>query len=607
MREYVNNSDVRPVSTGKLLGGPTGPTAGGMATWATTKAQASTVLGLELADKDVLDVPLLAVDAYGKFVPGPDRGLPQYVTTTGLIEGNVSAPVPVPGNVLHFDTPFLTDIAHNADPSPQDTDRNPGTPPVAPLPDDNTTASADFASQPPGTYDDEMLDAHFIAGDGRVNENIGLTAIHQVFHSEHDRLVGDIENTLTNDTSTAGVAALAQWKSATGADGWNGERLFQAARFVTEMEYQHLVFEEFARKVQPAINPFEPFAFTQTDLNPAVRAEFAHAVYRFGHSMLTETISRTNANGSSNDISLLDGFLNPPSYTDGGSAGSLTSEQAAGSIFMGMSDQTGNELDEFVTETLRNNLLGLPLDLATVNMTRARSEGIPALNVLRRQLFGRTNDGQLKPYTSWIDFGENIKHPESLVNFVAAYGQHPTITSETTLAGKRAAAKQIVNPVLGDTTVPADASDFMNSAGAWTNTGTTSTTGVDDIDLWVGGLAEITTPFGGLLGTTFNYVFENQMTDLQNGDRLYYLARTPGMNLRTQLEGNSFGEMVTRNTDGTNTLKADAFATADCKFQLNNLAGTPAGFAQFGNTVANDPSTECDETALLLRKPDGTI
>ena len=77
------------------------------------------------------------------------------------------------------------------------------------------------------------------------------------------------------------------------------------------MEYQHLVFEEFARKVQPGINPFEPFAFTQTDLNPAVRAEFAHAVYRFGHSMLTETISRRNADGSDNDISLLDGFLNP--------------------------------------------------------------------------------------------------------------------------------------------------------------------------------------------------------------------------------------------------------------------------------------------------------
>ena len=42
----------------------------------------------------------------------------------------------------------------------------------------------------------------------------------------------------------------------------------------------------------------------------------------------------------------------------------LTPQQAAGSIVMGSSDQTGNELDEFVTETLRNNLLGLPLDLA---------------------------------------------------------------------------------------------------------------------------------------------------------------------------------------------------------------------------------------------------
>ena len=59
----------------------------------------------------------------------------------------------------------------------------------------------------------------------------------------------------------------------------------------------------------------------------------------------------------------------------------------------------------------------------------------------------------------------------------------------------------------------------------------------------------MTNPFGGLLGTTFNYVFENQLTDLQNGDRLYYLARTPGMNLRTQLEGNSFAELMMRNTD----------------------------------------------------------
>ncbi|MBG6059381.1 Ca2+-binding RTX toxin-like protein [Cryobacterium sp. MP_M5] len=584
LREYVNNSLGKPVSTGKLLGGPAGPTAGGMATWAQVKKQSAELLGLLLADKDVLDVPQLAVDPYGKFIPGPVSGLPQYVTASGLVEGNLANPVPVPADVVYFHTPFLTDIAHNAEPK------------AGLVPDADTTASADFAAQPAGTYDDEMLGAHFTAGDGRVNENIGLTTIHQVFHSEHDRLVGDIENTLTNDTSVKGIAALAEWKLATGAGGWNGERLFQAARFVTEMEYQHLVFEEFGRKIQPAIQPFHVY---HTDLNPAVKAEFAHAVYRFGHSMLTETIARTNADGTDNSISLLDGFLNPPSYTDGGSAGSLTSEDAAGSVVMGMSDQTGNELDEFVTDTLRNNLLGLPLDLATLNMTRARDAGVPPLNEVRRQIFNSTGDGQLTPYSSWADFGQNIKHPESLINFVAAYGTYPTITSATTLAGKRAAATAIVNPAGAPT---AEELDFLNSAGAYA----TAETGVNSIDLWIGGLAEKTNLFGGLLGSTFNYVFENQMTDLQNGDRFYYLLRTPGMNLRTQLEGNSFAEMIMRNTNA-NTLKADVFATADCKFQMSNLAGTAAGYVASGPTVGDDPKSECNETALLLRKPDGTI
>ncbi len=277
---------------------------------------------------------------------------------------------------------------------------------------------------------------------------------------------------------------------------------------------------------------------------------------------------------------------------------------------MGMSDQTGNELDEFVTETLRNNLLGLPLDLPTVNMARARSEGVPSLNNFRKDVFAATNDGAMTPYTSWVDFGEHLKHPESLVNFVAAYGKHPSITSETTVAGKREAARLIVAPERHrrpSHRSPRTAAAFMNAVPfeGGTNWETTAT-GLDTVDLWVGGLAEVTNVFGGLLGSTFNYVFENQLTDLQNGDRLYYLARTPGMNLRTQLEGNSFSELIMRNTNAK-SLKADAFATADCKFELKNLAGTPAGFTQFGNIVADDPASECEENLVLLRKPDGTI
>ena len=128
--------------------------------------------------------------------------------------------------------------------------------------------------------------------------------------------------------------------------------------------------------------------------------------------------------------------------------------------------------------------------------------------------------------------------------------------------------------------------DFINSAGAWA---TGQETGLDKVDVWVGGLADMSNLFGGLLGKTFKYVFQTSLTNLQNGDRLYYLARTPGMNLRAQLESNSFAEMIMRNTDNTHSLKADAFATADCKFQLANLAGTPQGSPQFGGARRRPP------------------
>ena len=58
---------------------------------------------------------------------------------------------------------------------------------------------------------------------------------------------------------------------------------------------------------------------------------------------------------------------------------------------------------------------------------------------------------------------------------------------------------------------------------------TGSVTGLDNVDLWIGGLAEKQNLFGGLLGSTFNFIFETQLESLQDGDRLYYLPRIEGM------------------------------------------------------------------------------
>ena len=56
---------------------------------------------------------------------------------------------------------------------------------------------------------------------------------------------------------------------------------------------------------------------------------------------------------------------------------------------------------------------------------------------------------------------------------------------------------------------------------------------------------------GRVLGSTFDFVFETQMENLQNGDRFYYLSRLEGTNFLNQLEGTTFSELVMRNTDTT--------------------------------------------------------
>ena len=146
----------------------------------------------------------------------------------------------------------------------------------------------------PGSYDNELLDAHYIAGDGRANENIALTAVHTIFHDEHNRLIDQTKDLIRTELDNGNVSFVLNWvlPGADLSDGiqdneWNGDRLFQVAKFGTETQYQHLVFEEFARKVAPTIHLF---GNTDIHLDPAIVSEFANAVYRFGHSMLDENV-----------------------------------------------------------------------------------------------------------------------------------------------------------------------------------------------------------------------------------------------------------------------------------------------------------------------------
>ncbi len=291
---------------------------------------------------------------------GPD-GIPNTADDV-VMSGTPGAPLNLdpsaggtePSRTSHS---FLDDIAHNAVPV---LDTSGALAPDGVLTGVDPAGNAVQFDPLTGSnleYDNELLDSHFVTGDGRGNENIGLTAVHHVFHSEHNRQVaaqqleilksGDavfINEWLLTDLTETEVAALptdsAGLRAYAETLSWDGERLFQAARFATEMQYQHLVFEEFGRKVQPMI---DVFVFnTITDIDPAIFSEFANVVYRFGHSMLTEDIARMflNEDGQpivydengvaqvvseqltednwGNDIGLIEAFLNPVEYDLGG-------------------------------------------------------------------------------------------------------------------------------------------------------------------------------------------------------------------------------------------------------------------------------------------------
>ena len=383
---------------------------------------------------------------------------------------------------------------------------------------------------------------------------------------------------------------------------WDGERLFQAAKFGTEMQYQHLVFEDFARKVQPNIDFFVVPDGYHADINPSIVAEFAHVVYRFGHSMLTETIDRLDPTFTNDQIGLIQAFLNPVEFDAGHT---VADSVAAGNIIRGMTRQVGNEIDEFVTSALRNNLLGLPLDLATINLARGRDAGVPSLNAARRDFFEASNHAEeLRPYASWVDFAGHLKNEASIINFVAAYGTHALITDADDDRGQ---ARRRHDADLRHQLRRASFDVCANRPHRLPQrhrhaTPAASLGGLDNVDLWIGGLAEKVMPFGGMLGSTFNFVFEVQLEKLQDGDRFYYLQRLDGLHLLSEMENNTFAKVIGLNADAGH-LPSDVFSTPGLILEVDQTKQWNPGLRRrpIRSAAASSPRWSC---ATIRRPPE---
>jgi Ca2+-binding RTX toxin-like protein len=536
--------------------------AKGLATWADIKTNAARI-GVLLTDADIHNAPMLRVDPVGKLMYAPNSG--ELYTTAQILNYD-------PYNQDPND-PFVRDASGNVLRTGQDMliDFNPG----------------------------QLLDSHIITGDGRANENIGLTAVHHVFHEEHNAQVANIQASVVaeynairadpNGGDAAAAAFIAPWQSSSGV--WDGEKLYQAARLITESEYNHIAIDQYVGTLYGALPEFVSYS---SDINMGVSLEFSQAVFRLGHSMLTETFNVIDP-ATGQPLRLLDAFINPVKYQELGPQ----------SLALGLTTTLGNEVDEFVTPALQQSLLGQPLDLATINIARGRDVGLPTWNEFRQQVYDQliqntnnTNGSALAPYTNWADVFDHLKNPLTGVNLIAAYargdgdptnGDHLLTdailqaridytngTNGVTVADLRAAAQGLYDAYLnvpGTTAAEHDeAVGFMRgvptySDSQWTFTGADQ--GFWDIDLWIGGLAERPL-FDGPLGTTFSYVILDFAQRQQDGDRFYYLYRTPmGTHLGNEIIENQFGNLVMGHT-GLDHLNGEIFIWANATFKLSD-------------------------------------
>ena len=202
--------------------------------------------------------------------------------------------------------------------------------------------------------------ALFVAGDIRVNEQVGLAVMHTLFVREHNRVAAIIQQSRP-------------WASA--------DDVFESARRVVIAEMQMITYNEFlpallGRRAIPKYRGYKP------STNPNILNEFSVAAYRFGHSLINNQLLRLDRRGneiSGGNLALRDAFFSAP--------GILQAENDLDPILRGLATQRHQELDNKIVHDLRNFLFGPPgsggLDLASLNIQRGRDHGVRSYNDTR--------------------------------------------------------------------------------------------------------------------------------------------------------------------------------------------------------------------------------
>jgi hypothetical protein len=230
----------------------------------------------------------------------------------------------------------------------------------------------------------DATSGYFLAGDVRVNENVELTALQTLFVREHNRVA-------------AAIAAA--------HPGMSDEELYQLARRWVGAEIESITFNEF---LPALLGPYAPGPYTGYDptVNPGITTEFSTAAYRFGHSMLDDTVDRLDNNGlviPQGNVPLANAFFNP----------ALIVQTGIEPYLKGSASGDAQEVDLQLVGSIRNFLFGPPgaggFDLGALDVQRGRDHGLADYNSTR-VAYG------LPPVNTFADITANVTVQQELAN-----------------------------------------------------------------------------------------------------------------------------------------------------------------------------------------------
>jgi hypothetical protein len=358
--------------------------------------------------------------------------------------------------------------------------------------------------------------ALFVAGDPRANETTELTSLQTLFMRNH--------NAIARQLATLNPADF-------GLSSWTDDNLYNEARKLNIAIEQNIIYTGYL----PALlgpNTMPTYAGYDSGIDASISTEFSTVGFRFGHSLLNNTVPRdANDESSIGDVSLAQSFFNPTLLTPGGIDVFGNAASDIGAVLKGDADNNAQALDTMAVSGIRNLLFfgtsGPGDDLIARDIWRADDHGIGTYNQVR-VAFG------LAPIT---DTGGGTTYiPGQPFHGFEQISSDPAIVQ-----------KLVTAFTSGNAAHAASGNGFLANGKF-----------AGDINPFVAGLAEDHVP-GSDLGPLFTNILVDQFSRLATGDQFFYRNETLTPAEQSILgQGNTLAKVIMANTNVTN-LQADVF------------------------------------------------